>query len=237
MANRESGTSGELLAEIQRLQAKNALLEKENAAWKDAVNRQAGANDAWSVHMDSRDCLPYWYNKETKKSIPYYEAVVKLRDTPTSFDIVTRAELEDEERKERERAAGDNSWTLQVSDRTQKKFWFNKANGKSIYEEDAVVVLAGSLQKPALQIFSQEAVKKKVEDHERNLRKRTRYDADTATRIFVRDVGHHLRTIHCVNIKQFNDDGDYCRACLLKSMRHCALWQSSELIPSRCTCN
>lgn len=177
--------------------------------------------------MSPTDCTMSWYNQDTKKSIPFFDEVVKLRDSPTTFDIVPRSELEKEERKERKRVLLESqSWSQHRSESTGKLYWFNRQSGVSIYEENAVVVLADN----QLQVFHRE----KLEENERDARKRVRHEVTTAARMFVKDAVAHLRETNRINIA-VPRDGE-CHACLLTNVRQCATWLS--LGESRqCLCN
>jgi hypothetical protein len=219
----------QLLAEIQRLQEKNALLEKENAAWKAEVNRRTlscSSNDDWSVDMDGNLNFE-WYNRVTKKSIPYYEAIVKLRDVPDSFDIVTRAQLQQDELAERKRVLHHGTpWSQETSRSTGKVFWFNRQTKESIYADEAVVVLAeaGTTLHVESKIKMQETT-----------RKRTLAEADVSSRLFVRDVADHLLKKHCVQIQYRQDE---CNACHLKNVNNCANWLTICSSSSKeCTCS
>lgn len=221
----------QLLAEIQRLQEKNALLEKENAAWKAEVNRRTlncSSNDDWSVNMDGNLNFE-WYNRVTKKSIPYYEAIVKLRDVPDSFDIVTRAQVQQDELAERMRVLHHGTpWSQEKSRSTGKVFWYNRHTKESIYDDEAVVVLAES--GTTLHVVS----KIKIQEDEIRTRKRTLAEADVSSRLFVRDVADHLLKKHCVQIQYREDE---CNACLLENVSNSANWLTICSSSKECTCS
>ena len=221
----------ELLAEIQRLQEKNALLEKENAAWKAEVNRRTlscSSNDDWFVHMDGNLNFE-WYNRVTKKSIPYFDAVVKLRNLEDTFDIVSRAQLQQEELAERNRVLHHGvPWSQEKSRSTGKVFWYNRLTKESIYDDEAVVVLAE--YGTTVHVVS----KKQIQEDELNTRKRTLAEADVSSRLFVRDVADHLLKKHCVQIPSREDE---CNACLLENVTNCANWLTICSRSKECTCS